>query len=214
MSPWCCRISVSRSSSRFLAKAVSVSTSSSILFSLSVLFRLYVSGLFSAKSFALDRKLQSTATAGIHSASMSLLRSFTWWCHHVQQVINYLYLPVGCGAKCFSEHRPLYIVMSLLMGSMLVVTTYGPRGGMLDLLCQGWYIRSTWTKHNLRVWCHWMGNSNGIHGTWIDLKRVFQSKIPGRLWDKDDWTSAPSNNILWISITHEVSAVVHLYLSW
>jgi len=38
----------------------------------------------------------------------------------------------------FSEHWPLCLVLTLLLGEMLDVARNGPHGGKLRLLCQGW----------------------------------------------------------------------------
>jgi len=38
----------------------------------------------------------------------------------------------------FSDHWPLYLVLTLLLGEMLDDARNGPHGGKLRLLCQGW----------------------------------------------------------------------------
>jgi len=36
------------------------------------------------------------------------------------------------------DHWPLQFVLNLLLGERLDAATYGPDGGKLHLLCQGW----------------------------------------------------------------------------
>jgi len=71
-----CIITVSVSWTRFRATAVSLSTQSSIHFSLSSLLKKFISCLFSTASFVLDRKLRNPPNARILSATMPLLPSF------------------------------------------------------------------------------------------------------------------------------------------
>jgi len=71
------------------------------------------------------------------------------------------------------EHWPLYVVLTLLLGEMLDVVICGPHRGKLRLLCQGWYVWSTWTKQNLRFDHHFNRNSNPNRISWIDCLCVF-----------------------------------------
>jgi hypothetical protein len=48
-------------------------------------------------------------------------------------------LPAGSGENIFLEDKPLDCVLLLLLGEMLNVSSYGPHGGKLSLLCQGSY---------------------------------------------------------------------------
>jgi len=49
----------------------------------------------------------------------------------------------------FWEHWPWNLELTLLLGEMLNVASCGPHGGKLSLLCQDWYICSTWKKQDL-----------------------------------------------------------------
>jgi len=55
----------------------------------------------------------------------------------------------------------------LLLGEMLDVGRYGPYGGKLRLLCQGWYAWSTRTKQILCFDRHWIGNSHVNRPNWL-----------------------------------------------
>jgi len=51
----------------------------------------------------------------------------------------------------FSEHWPLYLVLTSFLGEMLDVARHGPHGGKLGLVCQGWYVWLIQKKQNQRV---------------------------------------------------------------
>jgi len=66
-------------------------------------------------------------------------------CHHLRDAVVVLSALSIChiclpevAKDSFTEQRPLYLVLTLLLGEMLDVARYGPHGGMLSLLCQGW----------------------------------------------------------------------------
>ena len=68
-----------------------------------------------------------------------------------------------------SKRWLLYIVLTERMGAILDVARYGPDGGQLCLLCQGWYAWSTWTKQNLRLECCFIRISNANHTTLLEF---------------------------------------------
>jgi len=155
-----CSNAVCASSTRFLATAVSLSTYCSIHISIASLLKHCVSCRLPAASFFSDRKLHNAARARTLSGAEPLLPSFAWWRHRVEGFVDLPSLPAGNGERFFSEHWPLYFVLTLLMDKMLDVARYGPHRGKLRLLCRGWYASLTWTKHNLDFDHHWIGNSN------------------------------------------------------
>jgi hypothetical protein len=69
----------------------------------------------------------------------------------------------------FLEYWPQYFELTLLLGKMLNVARYGPHGGTLHLLCQGWYDWSTWTQENLCFDRLYIGNSHANHTTWLEI---------------------------------------------
>jgi len=81
----------------------------------------------------------------------------------------------------FSDHCPIYFEWILLLSEMLYVAWYGPHGGKLHHLCQGWYIWSTWTKQNLHFDCHYIGNSNANRTTWVDFYCLLHARSRGFL---------------------------------
>jgi len=83
------------SSTRFLAPAVSLSTKSSIHISFSSLLKKCVSCRFSAASFFLDLKLCNAPRARTLSAAKPLLPLFAWWCHWVDRIVDFPFLPAG-----------------------------------------------------------------------------------------------------------------------
>jgi len=54
---------------------------------------------------------------------------------------------------------------------MLDVARYGHYGGKLRLLCQCWYVWSTWTKQNWHCNFHYDGNSYAYRTAWRDCLR-------------------------------------------
>ena len=76
--------------------------------------------------------------------------------------------PLEVANDSFSEHCPLYIVLTLLLGEMLDVARYGPHGGKLRLLCQGWEVSSIRTKQNQCFDRHFFGNSRANHALGFD----------------------------------------------
>jgi len=58
-----------------------------------------------------------------------------------------------------SEYQLLQYALTLLLREMLDVARYGQYWGKLHLLCQGWYIYSSWRKQNLLFDCQFNGNS-------------------------------------------------------
>jgi hypothetical protein len=42
-----------------------------------------------------------------------------------------------------SMHSPLQFALSVLLGDMFDVASYGQYGGKLHLLCQDWYVYSS-----------------------------------------------------------------------
>jgi len=58
-----------------------------------------------------------------------------------------------------SEHWPLYLVLTSLLGEMLDVARCGPHGGMLCILCQCRYIGSISAKQNIHFVRHFDENS-------------------------------------------------------
>jgi len=68
----------------------------------------------------------------------------------------------------FSKHWQLKFALTLLLGEMLDVASYGQYGGKLCLLCQGWYVYSSWTKQNFPLDCWEIRNSDANRTSWHD----------------------------------------------
>jgi len=160
-----CMIAVSASWMQFLGTAVSLSTWSLIHYSIRWLHKKCISHPFSAKRFFLDLKLRNAPNAQTNCASKLLLPWFAWWHRCVDGLVDLLYLAAESGEWFFSKHWAMYLVLTLLLGEMLDDARSGPHGGMLHLLCQGWYVWSSWTKRNLRFDYHFIGSSNAKHIT-------------------------------------------------
>ena len=97
--------------------------------------------------------------------------------------------PLDVVKGSFSEHWPLYLVLTLLLGNMLDVARYRPHGGKLHLLCQVWKVWSTSTKQNLRCDCHYMGNCHANRTSRLDRKRVIH--LRSRRYLETNITSCP-----------------------
>jgi len=69
----------------------------------------------------------------------------------------------------FLEHWPLYFVLTLLLGEIADVARYGPYGGEMHLLCQGWYVWSPSKKQHLCFDRHSIGNNNAYCTTWLEF---------------------------------------------
>jgi len=109
----------------------------------------------------------------------------------------------------FSEHWPLYFVLTLLLDEMLNVARYGPHRGKLRLLCFGWCASSTWTQQNLRF----AVTELGIAMVTVHHLVSGSCKIHGMSWDNHQQTSFPSKNVLCISHKPDIPAVLHRDLS-
>jgi len=133
-------IALLASSNRFLATVVSLSTSSSIQFSLlhCITCAFHIVSLLQAAfwiaSCAMPHRLGPILLPSC--SCLHLLDDIVVWtawsiCHICRREV----------AKCsFSEHSPLLCVLTMLLGEMLDVARHGHCGGNLRLLCQGWYI--------------------------------------------------------------------------
>jgi hypothetical protein len=120
--------------------------------------------------------IASCAMLPILEPSLPLRRS----CHHSVDAVDVWtalsisrICPPNLEKSCFSEHWPLYRVLTLLLGVMLDVERYGPHGGKPGLECQGSYIWSTRTKQHLRFDRHFSWNSNTNCTLWHDSYRMF-----------------------------------------
>jgi len=90
-------ITVSASSTRFLATAVSISTYSSICFSFSSFLTTHVHPRFSTASFFYDHNLCNSPRAWTVSASQAVLLVFARWHCRVEGFVNLQHLPASCG---------------------------------------------------------------------------------------------------------------------
>jgi len=81
--------------------------------------------------------------------------------------------PLEVGKSSLSEHWLLYRVLTLLLGEMLDVGSYGLHGGKLSLVCHGSYVWSTQTKPNLHFDRHFIRRNNTNCTSWHDHSRVF-----------------------------------------
>jgi len=89
----------SQSSTPILTPAVSLSTSSSIHFSLTFLVNMLDSCYIFAAGFSLNRKLCNALRARTGWASKLVLPSFAWWRCRVHRWADQTYLPAGSGEK-------------------------------------------------------------------------------------------------------------------
>jgi len=114
--------------------------------------------------------------------------------HLLDDVIGLTALSIGrfcqpeLAKSSFSEHWPLQFAWTVLLGEMLDVARFGQYGGKLHLLCQSWYVYSSWTKQNLPPDCQWISNSDANHTTWpgcyghfhVISRGLFETKISRR----------------------------------
>jgi len=159
-----CIITVSASSTPFLATAVSRSTWSLIHFFLSWFLKTYVCCLFSAASFLVDHMLRNVPNPRTLSASNPLWPILTWWRAPVEIVL--------------ATSQDKQVAVRVLTGGLV---WYGPTTSQKpDTLCHGGVV--TWTGHNRALF--WLGGNR----TLVPLCRTYyfwQTLAPIKYFSSD-----------------------------